>query len=916
MEEIFLFVVIIPIGLFIGWLLGISAWRQVRRLRKEVAALRTALREAGIAVPDTEEGRANPTPWVPPAGMRAEAAPRPPGPEAAQPRNPWAQPPTAPEPAWHGVAVQEDQAAQYGPPAPPPPADTQSPGEAPKRRPGLEELLTLRWGTWLGAGALLLAGVFLLRTAIEEGWLGPVARCALAAALAFALIVAAEWLRRRPAPERPNIPWPDQAPAALAAGGVAILFGAAYATASMYALVPSLAGFVLMGAAALVGIALALTQGPLVAAIGIAGAYLTPALVETNDPSLPGLFAYLLVVTAAALAVVRQVAAAWLGWAATIAASVWVLVGGVIAPSPGDLWAVTLFVPAAAALHLALLPGAALDGAIGRRLGWIPFAVLAAVGLTTLAVDHANLVATATGMLLLTPVAVWKGATEPRMDRLPWVAALAGLLLLLAWPLGAWAPVDESVTVEGVVQAILPTGPWAPEALWPFLVAAMALAGLHAAAGAWLERRAPHPLRWAALPAAVPVLALLVAYARVRGFELDGGWAMAALALAAALVGLTVLAGREAATARAGVHAAGAVAALALGAAMLLSDQWLTLAVALFLPPLAWIEGRAGLPALRQVAVAVAGVVLVRLLLNWHVLDYALGTTPVLNGLLPAYGVPAASFALAAFLFRRRGDDLAVAVLEAGAVAFATVLVLLQMRHAVTGGEMLADGWTFREAALQTLGLALLAAGLRMLNRRLGNRPVLRAGWRLQQGAALVLGTLMVVSNPALDAGAEVVRTPVLNELLLAYAIPALLAALAARTPEAARPREFRQVLAGYAFLAAFAWVTLEVRHLFHPGEMALAYAEPFDAELYAYSGAWLVFGGLLLALGIRLGQPALRLAALAVMGLTVAKAVLVDMEGLVGLWRVLSFLGLGLALIALGWVYRRFVVRPVAATE
>jgi uncharacterized membrane protein len=31
-------------------------------------------------------------------------------------------------------------------------------------------------------------------------------------------------------------------------------------------------------------------------------------------------------------------------------------------------------------------------------------------------------------------------------------------------------------------------------------------------------------------------------------------------------------------------------------------------------------------------------------------------------------------------------------------------------------------------------------------------------------------------------------------------------------------------------------------------------------------------------------------------------------MSGLVGLWRVLSFLGLGLTLIALGAVYRRFV--------
>jgi uncharacterized membrane protein len=52
-----------------------------------------------------------------------------------------------------------------------------------------------------------------------------------------------------------------------------------------------------------------------------------------------------------------------------------------------------------------------------------------------------------------------------------------------------------------------------------------------------------------------------------------------------------------------------------------------------------------------------------------------------------------------------------------------------------------------------------------------------------------------------------------------------------------------------------------------------------------------------------------LRLAALAVVGLVCAKVFLIDMSGLTGLWRVLSFLGLGLALIGLGVVHRRFVL-------
>ncbi|GGC56869.1 hypothetical protein GCM10011504_39000 [Siccirubricoccus deserti] len=317
-------------------------------------------------------------------------------------------------------------------------------------------------------------------------------------------------------------------------------------------------------------------------------------------------------------------------------------------------------------------------------------------------------------------------------------------------------------------------------------------------------------------------------------------------------------------------------------------------------------------------ALAVALVVLARLLLNWNVAAYDFGTLPVLNGLLAAYGVPAAGFALAAVLFGRRRDDALVAVLEAGALAFLAALVLLEIRHALAGGSLDPDGdWSFREAALDVTGLALLATLARWLDQRLGGRQVLGWGWRLLLGLAAVLSLRLVLDNPAFSDGAVLLRFPVFNELALAYAVPALLAALAARA--LARPGGMAfdplltRGLAGYALVAAFAWVTLTVRHRFHPVELSLTLEETSAAELWAYSGAWLGFGAALLALGIRSGIAALRLAALAVIGLTIGKAFLVDMAELTGLWRVLSFLGLGLALIGLGWVYRRFVVVPVA---
>ena len=862
-----LLILLIGVG---GWVLGVVGFFHARRALAETRLLRQQLTVGAAPAPAAQPAYTAPVP--PPVSAEVPAAPQAPAP-----------------------AIPQGQAGKTW---------------------DIEALLTLRWGVWLGAAALLLAGVFLVRYAVDEGLLGPATRCVLAGLLGVALIAGAEWLKRREKPEAAA--WTaDQAPPALAAGGVAMLFGAAYAAGVLYGLVPPIAAFALMAAASLVGLVVSLRHGQLVAAVGIAGAFATPALVQSEDPSLPGLFVYLLFVSAAALAVVRYTAWVWLGWATTVAGAFWVVLA-TLSGSGTDAWAPALFVPAAAALNLALLPPAALDHAVGRRLAWVPFAVLAASGLLAGIVEPGW--AARAGVLLLSPLAVWKAAAEPRLDRLPWLSALFFLLVLLTWALPAWQPTGEAITVEGVVQAVLP-GAWAPQVIVPLLQAAALMAAFYAAAGLWFERRAPHPLRWSALTAAVPVLTLAVTYAQVALFQPRPAWAAVAVVLAGALTGAArvSLGATSQARQRAGAHAAGAVACLALGCAMLLADQWLTLAVALFLPPLAWIEERADLPALRLVALAVAGFVLVRLLLNWYLPFYDFGAMPGLNGLLPTYGGPALAFAWTARRFRRRADDLAVAVLEAGAMAFTTALVMLEIRHwagsgQLTGPGAVLPGASFLEAALQVSALAVLATAAMRLDQR-APRPVRAWAWRIQGAAALVGGVALLIGNPAFF-GDPVGTAPLLDALLPAYLLPAVLAGLAVRHPATTRPALLRPVLAGYALVAAFAWITLEVRHLFHPDAVGLDAAPIDDAELWAWSGAWLAFGTGLMAGGIRAGSKALRLAAIAVVGLTAAKVFMVDMAGLVGLWRVLSFLGLGLTLIGLGAIYRRFVQPSLPAQQ
>ena len=868
-----------------GWVLGVVGFFRARLALQELAALRREIASGRVAAvapaPSTPPPFGAPWPETPPHVVHVAPTPV-----------------QDAEPVMARVAEDALTPPEPAAPVPEPPA--------PKRRMDVEELLTLRWGVWLGGAALLFAGIFLVRYAVEEGFLGPAARCFVAALLGVGLIGAAEWLRGRAVP-LPNVPWPDQAPPALAAGGVAVLFGAAFGFGIYYELAPPLVAFVLMAGAAFVGMALSLRHGQLVAAIGIVGAFATPILVQTPNPSIPGLYVYLFVVAAAALAVVRYAAWVWLGWSTTIACAGWVIVGAVIA-GRADAWAPGLFMPAVTLLYLGLLPRAAMEFRVGRALVWVPFAAL---GLAGLLVYLALLGwAPRIGILLLVPLAIWKGAAEPRLDRLPWLSVVLFLLTLLGWALPYWQPTGEIVATQEAIQAVLPGG-WAPDVIQPLLFTAAIMAALYAAAGLWLERIAARPLVWSALVAAVPTMTLGITYTMVERFQARPIWAVVAALLAAGqtMAAETARRGGNApfALQRAGVHAAGAVASLALGLAMILADQWLTMTVALLLPPLALIEARAELPALRKVALAVAGLVLTRLLLNWYVFDYALGGWPLVNTLLLTYGVPALCFALAARMFRQRADDMVVAVLESGAVAFATVLVALEIRHWAGGGRL--DGEYvsgFLESGLHVSALGILALTTMRAAERLG-RKVLDVAWRIQGALALFGGVLLLLANPFFN-GVYIHGPEVFNPLLVAYLLPALLAALALRQAPVQATRAVPKVLGLYALVAVFIWITLEIRHEFHPGRIDFFRTRVTDAELWCWSAAWLAYGIALMVGGIRMRMRALRLAALAVVGLTSAKVFLIDMAGLDGLWRAVSFLGLGLTLIGLGAVFRRFV--------
>ena len=87
-----------------------------------------------------------------------------------------------------------------------------------------------------------------------------------------------------------------------------------------------------------------------------------------------------------------------------------------------------------------------------------------------------------------------------------------------------------------------------------------------------------------------------------------------------------------------------------------------------------------------------------------------------------------------------------------------------------------------------------------------------------------------------------------------------------------------------------------------------LSGANVSNSENYAYSAAFMLLSVAWLIFGIRNSQKLLRLAGLLLLTLVTLKVFLVDAAALSGLLRILSFLGLGIALIGIGWAYGRLM--------
>jgi len=801
-----------------------------------------------------------------------------------------------------------------------PEADDSSPVAAPPPLPapgrGFEETVGTRWVVWIGGLTLALGGFFMVRYSIDAGLLGPGVRTILGGLFALALLGAGEWTRRKESISAIEALPVANIPAILTAAGTAVAFATVYAAYALYGFLVPATAFVLLGLVALGTLAAALLHGPALAGLGVVGAFATPVLVSSDKPDFWALYIYLAIVTAAAFGLARVRLWRWLAVTTIAFALLWTFPCLECGPSmvaPHAFHVIVGFILASLLVVCGFMFGPpATEGEIEPISSGSLAAYLVGATLIVLGSFHADTAMIAFGLLVAGSLAVaWRSDAATGG-----VAAAAALVFVVFAEWAVRANGDMLVLPGGPLPGIAPNA--TDGSVSVHLTTAAIFAAAFGIAGFLAQGRATRPVIaviWSAASVFVPLALLVALYARIVHLDRSIPFAILAVLLAAAFAAATEIlakrADRPGLQAAVALYATGALSALALALTFVLEKGWLTIALALMSAGTAWISLQRPIPFLRSLAAILAGIVVLRIADNPRIVGDAIGTTPIFNWLLWGYGIPAASFWLGSIFLRRGGDDAPLRSVEAAAILFTVLLAFMEIRHAVNDGDPYFTSAGLTEVALQVCVALAMAIGLERLRLRTGS-VVHNAGALLLTAFAglATVGGLLLLEQPliwTIDVGGRFI-----NLLLLAYALPAVLALLLSYAVAGHRPPAYANTLAAGALVLALTYVTAEIRRLYHGPVMVVGSTS--GAEQYTYSIAWLMFGVILLGIGILANSQRARLASAAVIALTILKAFVIDMSALTGVYRALSFMCLGLVLVAIGWLYQRILFRRQGA--
>lgn len=861
MDSFVALAVLIALFVLIAPILGLVAFFQMGGLRRDLAGVQTelmALRRRVMSGDDAAPTVGQP-PDVSPAAAPMPAAAAPPqqiGPDTALPEQPQSAPQTRPRP----VKARK-------------PIDW-------------ERMIAANWAVWAGGLALAVGGLFLVRVAVDAGFFGPLARTLSAVVLGGGLIWSAFRAGRSKlvGTSENSIRY---LPPILSGAGVVSLYGAALAAGILYGLVPPLIALALLVVVSLIAIVLSLRFGPLLAGLGLSGAYIAPFLTGAPDGSALPLLPYAAVITAAGFALIRLKDWAFLAILTLCGAGLWGLIGvGVTGVASG--WAAPVYAIVIGVLGL-VFGAAHAQRAIALPESWEGIVATARGFPLMLAATYAFW-ALAGGLILL------KGFEDGGgYGVVSALAAYGGIGLFASWQRPGYSfitPLSAIVTV----CALLVWTRIAPGLAYACFAAAIGYGVASTAVMSQMRFKAPVAVTAALVPPAV----IFIAFWRHNALEPNFYWALGTL-LAACIMGAVLDAmqrtdrGFKLHPGAAAAYALGAVLCAVLAPFLVFSGLWLGPAVAIAALAVGLIYLRFELPLLRfgiLAAVALATGLMVR---PGMLSGVVISPTPILNELTLGFGLSIAALFAGSKLMG--GHPQARRAYEGGALVLLFSLIGLTIRHIAGGGILTGPFAGLGEASGYAIAYIGMAASLAL---RLRSRALL---WRVVEYVALALGCVGVMMAFVALNGEPLGHLPIVNLLFPAFAMPAILLAAYG----VGLRRRMQPLQANFASLAAialgFAWVTFETTFML-TGE---ALGAPRDG-LWAYSATWIAYAFALLFWGVWRTRLTARYASLGILILSIAKVFLVDMSALSGLARAGSFIGLGFALIGVALFYQRYV--------
>ena len=748
------------------------------------------------------------------------------------------------------------------------------------------------WMIWLGGICVGLAGIFLVKYSIDTGLLGPSQRIILACIIGISLHGLAEWLRRRTGEVHPAF-------GALAGGASIILYAAMLAALHLYELLGPGAVFGLLAVISVLTMLLALRYGPVLAILGILGGYLVPIFVSSDSGNILGALVYSLIISGAALLLMRYVYRNWL-WLGMLAGSLgWWVISCTTYQADGYRG---LYL---AALAYAMLAIPMLDWILGKtpesddpgtaslsiplfKEGFSFQPIQLSLVLIICAQAWSIGIESFSGQPLvswgpLVAVLLLGCRKRPGLLFMPWIS------LVVQW--FAWLYCGMELTGYHVSFTGLGL-----EFQRDFLVFGLGMVALFSGLGWLVCRRNEFNHVMSSLINLAPVLWLALAYLLVTDLSTDMRWSLWCFALGMGYLAIaSIRLERGEQTEGAAWTILGGHFAISLAMAMYFREATLTLVLATQLVSLALLMRRYEISGLGWVMKLFLAVIVIRLTANPFLKQYPSD----IHWSLWTYGGSLLCCGVAAWVTRQESS--VKKWLEAATLHLLVLFLWAETRYWLHGGNIFVDEYSLTEAAINTALWSML--GLVYYYRASVSdylKPLYIFCSRLLLGfSAANYVVVLVILNPLW--GIEVVSaTPILNILLLAYGFPVVAAALVYRyydpllkTPAA---------LVGGCGLLVF--VSLQIRHLWNGSlDLDLGFG---DGELYTYSIVWLVMAVITMLLAASRSSRMFYRAGMVLLLVVIGKIFIIDMADLEGLLRVASFMGLGLSLLGLAYLYQK----------